>query len=214
MDPVVKRFPSSFGLLLSILVLTRCTAVAQVPSGTAFVGGTVITMSDAGVLKNHTVLVRGDTILAVGPSNSQSIPSGYDRIDARGKFLMPGLVDMHVHLSGRSNLASNLRYGITSVLQMSGQRGEITDFLSLRDKIDRGDVYGPRLFLTGPMFAALGLRSQTTAYVIQDAQSVPEVLRDHVALGYDFIKVHNFTPPAVRWSTRLRYPLSGISHLG
>ena len=182
---------------MSFFVLTEYTAVAQVSSGTAFVGGTVITMSDAGVLKNHTVLVRGDTIVAVGPSASLNIPPGYDRIDARGSFLMPGLVDMHVHLSGRENLASNLRYGVTSVLQMSGQRGQITDFLSLRNEIEQGDIYGPRLFLTGPMFERIGLRRQTTAYAIQDAQSIPDVLRDHIAAGYDFIKVHNFTSPDV-----------------
>ena len=127
----MMRNPARLVILLSLFVLTGDTAVAQVSSGTAFVGGTVITMSDAGVLKNHTVIVRGDTILAVGPSASLNIPSGYDRIDAGSKFLMPGLMDMHVHLSGRENLTSNLRYGVTTVFQLSGQRGDITDFFSL-----------------------------------------------------------------------------------
>jgi len=197
MKSFMIRNPARLVILLSLFVLTGDTAVAQVSSGTAFVGGTVITMSDAGVLKNHTVIVRGDTILAVGPSASLNIPSDYDRIDAGGKFLMPGLMDMHVHLSGRANLTSNLRYGVTTVFQLSGQRGDITDFLSLRDEIERGDIYGPRLFLTGPMFERIGLRRQTTAYAIQDTQSVPDVLRKHIAAGYDFIKVHNFTPPDV-----------------
>ncbi len=63
MDPVVKRFPSSFGLLLSILVLTRCTAVAQVPSGTASVGGLAIEQSndddwDAVLIRNSNTSTR------------------------------------------------------------------------------------------------------------------------------------------------------------
>ena len=100
MNVLGKRHVAGSGLGMLVFVLAGCPAVAQVSSGTAFVGGTVITMADAGVLRNHTVLVRGDTILAVGPTGSLSIPSGYERIDASGKFLLPGLVDMHVHLSG------------------------------------------------------------------------------------------------------------------
>ncbi|MDX1396831.1 MAG: amidohydrolase family protein [Gemmatimonadota bacterium] len=162
--------------------------------GYAFVDATVVTMGDAGVLERHTVVVRGDTIVAVGPSGAVDVPVGYERIDASGRYLMPGLVDAHVHLSGHANLLANLRYGVTSVLQMSGQRGDIADFLALRDEIDRGETIGPRLFLTGPMFDRIGLARQTTAYAIPSAEDVPRVLRDHLAAGYDFVKVHNSTP--------------------
>jgi hypothetical protein len=80
---------------------------------------------------------------------------------------------------------------------MSGQRGDIVDFLGLRDAIERGEALGPRLFLTGPMFDRLGLDRQTTAYAIPDAAAVPGVLSEHIAAGYDFIKVHNFTSAEV-----------------
>ena len=189
----MKQVTISFIMLLCLFTTIMRPVAGQDLQGAAFINATVITMSDPGVLKNHTVIVRGDTIVEIGPSSSTSIPTGFNRIDASGKFLMPGLVDMHVHLSGRADLIANLRYGVTSVLQMSGQRGQLTDFLSLRDEIEQGDARGPRLFLTGPMFERIGLTRQTTAYAIPDDDSVPDILREHIASGYDFFKVHNFT---------------------
>lgn len=165
-------------------------------SGIAFINGTVITMSDQGVLENHTVLVKGGSIIGIGPSESLTVPNDFEVIDAQGKFLMPGLTDMHVHLSDPEDLASNLRYGVTSALQMSGQRGIITDFIGLRNQIEAGEVAGPRLYLTGPMFDRLGLSRQTTAYATT-AEQVPDVLKKHIEAGYDFIKVHNQTPGAI-----------------
>jgi len=85
-------------------------------SGTAaerpivIVGATVIPMTDAPAtatsalvrLSNHTVVIRSGRIIAVGPSDSVTIPVDAIRVDARGKFVMPGLVDAHVHLLGQS----------------------------------------------------------------------------------------------------------------
>ena len=192
--------------------LQEADPVGPVP-GYAFVDAAVVTMGDAGVLERHTVVVRGDTIIAVGPSGAVEVPPGFERIDASGRFLMPGLVDAHVHLSGHANLLANLRYGVTSVLQMSGQRGDIVDFLALRDEIDRGETIGPRIFLTGPMFDRLGLTRQTTAYAIPSADDVPRVLRDHVAAGYDFVKVHNFTPHDVYRTLVATSPVPVVGHI-
>ncbi len=171
-----------------ITTLTEASSSNKV----AFVNATVFTMSEAEILKNHTVLTHGDTIIDIQPSHTLEIPSDFEQINSEGKYLIPGLSDMHVHLSDRNNLSSNLRYGVTSVLQMSGQRGEISDFLALRDEIDQGESIGPRLFLTGPMFDRFGLSRQTTAYAMTEEQ-VPELLKKHIESGYDFIKVHNFT---------------------
>jgi hypothetical protein len=178
------------GMLSTLFANTGCA------QGVAVVGGTVITMTDRGVLRDHTVLVRGDTIVAVGPTRTLAVPSGFRIVPAAGKFVLPGLVDSHVHLWARSDLARNLRYGVTTVLQMSGQRGAITDFVALRTDLERGTLVGPRLFMTGPMFDALSLR-QGTAYAMRSADTLPWIVRQHRAAGYDFIKVHNRTPTDV-----------------
>ena len=187
--------------------------VAQV--GTAFVGGTVITMGDAGVVLDGTVLVRGDSIIAVGRRSAVTVPRDFRVIRSAGRYLIPGLIDSHVHLSARGELAANLRHGVTSVLQMSGQRGALSDFLALRRDIDRGALPGPRLFLTGPIFDVLGLPQQGSAYSIQSTDAIPALMRRHRADGYEFIKVHNRVPPEVyRELTRSGMPVVGHIPMG
>ncbi|MGE3617773.1 MAG: amidohydrolase family protein [Gemmatimonadales bacterium] len=188
------RSPS---VLIAGLGLLSAPASGAAQAGTAFVGATVVTMTGEGTLADRTVLVRGDTIMAIGPRTSLPVPAGYRRVDAVGRWLIPGLIDSHVHLAAESDLRANLRYGVTTVLQMSGRRGDSLDFLSMRDRIDRGELAGPRLVLTGPLFDVFGLRTETTAYAIPSLEAVPAVIAAHVARGYDFFKVHNRVPLAV-----------------
>jgi imidazolonepropionase-like amidohydrolase len=64
----------------------------------AFVGATVVPMTSDQLLTDHTVIVRGDRIFAIGPAAKTSIPQNVQRIDGRGRFLIPGLTEMHSHL--------------------------------------------------------------------------------------------------------------------
>src|SRR5262245_8050140 len=97
-------------LLLASIVLGARTLGAQQasapgradprPSAVAFEDVTVIPMDRERVLEHQTVVVRGDKVIAVGPTASTSIPAGALRISGRGKFLMPGLAEMHAHIPG------------------------------------------------------------------------------------------------------------------
>ena len=71
---------------------------ALAPGDLAITGATVVTMTSDSVLRDATVLVRGGRITAVGPSARVQVPAGARRIDGRGKFVVPGLADMHAHL--------------------------------------------------------------------------------------------------------------------
>ena len=73
----------------------------------ASVGATVVPMTDERVLGRHTVVVRGDGIVAVGPEGRVAVPTGATRIDGRGKYLIPGLVDMHVHFDGAEGFVTS-----------------------------------------------------------------------------------------------------------
>jgi hypothetical protein len=72
--------------------------MAPVQPGLAFVDVSIVPMDADRVLEHQTVLIRGDRIAALGPVASTRVPDGATRIDGHGKWLMPGLVDMHVHL--------------------------------------------------------------------------------------------------------------------
>src|SRR5688572_24979143 len=65
------------------------------PAATAFVGVNVVTMGERGTLRNQTVVVRDGRIAEIGPSGAVKVRAGARRIEGRGRFLAPGLIDMH-----------------------------------------------------------------------------------------------------------------------
>ncbi len=83
----------------------------------ALTGGTVITMNGNEVIQNATVVIDGNRIVAVGPSGRVTIPSDARRIDARGKYIIPGLVDAHAHIgTGSSGIAPRTNWGFLANL--------------------------------------------------------------------------------------------------
>src|SRR3954469_25073365 len=98
------RLPLALAVLATLTSTQADTAppvlgrTALAPGVVAITGATVVTMSRDSVLHDATVLVRDGRIAAVGPSARVAIPRGARRIDGRGKFVIPGLADMHAHL--------------------------------------------------------------------------------------------------------------------
>ena len=172
------RTIAAFALLAG---LQSCAAQGQA-TAIAFVNVTVLPMDGDRVLTDHTVLVQGDRIVAVGPSSRIAIPEGATRIDARGRFLMPGLADLHVHQAGprEMQLALLKMYvvnGVTTILNMRGT----PEHLAIRRDIAEGRVLGPTLYTTGPFV--------NEPFVVT-ADSVEQEVVAQKRAGYDFIKVH------------------------
>jgi imidazolonepropionase-like amidohydrolase len=127
----------------------------------------VVDVKDGSLHPDHTVLVEGTLIVAVGPADTVRIPDGSDVIDATGGYLIPGLWDMHVHSvdnvavdrSTESVAAKDwhfplfLAHGVTGVRNMNDGTGDVTLELSrrIRRQLAEGDLRGPPRFLTtGP----------------------------------------------------------------
>lgn len=174
---------------------TAAAAAAQTDGGYAFVNANVITMDEAVVHPGYTVLVLGDSIAAVGPVATVDVPRGVTRIDATGRFLLPGLADMHIHLHSESELLSYLRYGVTTALQMNEDSRAPSDIEDLRRRLATGAALGPTLYSTGPLFAEARFSQEGRQPVT--AADVPGILEAHRAAGYEFVKVHNMVPPDV-----------------
>ncbi|QIG79391.1 amidohydrolase family protein [Stakelama tenebrarum] len=129
----------------------------DVPEGSVVLrGGTAITMQGDAVIENADVVVTGNRIVAVGPRGSIAIPAGAAIRDVRGKYLLPGFVDVHDHWFDirRGILERNdwdflatLAYGVTSGLD---PQTFTTDIFAYQDMIDAGMMPGPRAFSTGP----------------------------------------------------------------
>ena len=159
----------------------------------------VVPMDTEQVLTDQTVLVVDQEILAMGPSDEVEIPTGATLIDGAGLYLLPGLTDMHVHLSYPHDLTLLLVNGVTTVRMLWGsQRG-----LEWRDEINRRRRLGPTLFTSGPILEGhppaeyeevIPISGKILLATADEARI--EVARQHAA-GYDFIKVYNNLPKDV-----------------
>ncbi len=178
------RAISAAALLLGA-VLPPATCAQSADGVTAFENVTVIPMTDERALPGHTVVVQGDRIVAVGPSASVAVPGGARRIDGRGKYLTPGLAEMHGHVPQPSAPAQTtedvlflyLANGITTVRGMLGAEGQ----LDLRRRTSRGELLGPTLYLAGPSFNGNSVNSPDDAV---------RMVREQRAAGWDLLKVH------------------------
>jgi imidazolonepropionase-like amidohydrolase len=182
----------AFPILLLSISCTEVQAPTDRPAGsvTAFVGVNVIPMDDEGVVENQTVLVENGHIAALGPVGEVEIPEGATRIDGAGRYLMPGLAEMHGHLPNPDlppAVTENVLFlyvanGVTTVRGMQGHASQIP----LRARIDQGELVGPRLILGSPSM------SGGSVATVEDAK---RLVREHKDAGFDLLKVHeNLTP--------------------
>ncbi|HYX53844.1 MAG TPA: amidohydrolase family protein [Candidatus Limnocylindrales bacterium] len=156
----------------------------------AFVHARLFDSETAQSLPNRTVLIMGNKITAVGPDGKVMLPKDAEVIDASGKTLMPGLWDMHVHVSPDDGLL-HIAAGVTSVRDLAND----TEFLmKTRDRYDRGEEIGPRVVMAGFIDGRGPYQGPTKVF----ADSVEEAQKDvdnYAKLGYVQIKVYSSLKP-------------------
>ncbi len=139
----------------------------DIPTGVAVLrGGRAITMNGYEIIDDADVVVRGNRIAAVGPRGSIDIPAGAEVIDVAGKTVVPGYVDTHYHTQWLlTNVHSeqvwqylpNLAYGVTTTQDVQTAQ---TDILTYHDRVEAGEMIGPRIYHTGPgVFASENVKS-------------------------------------------------------
>lgn len=148
-----------------------------------FVNVNVLPMSSERVLTQQTVVVENGKISKMGSVDTIPVAKNALIIDGTDRFLMPGLAEMHAHATGTSEkqierLATLfVANGVTTIRGMLGQASH----LKLREQLESGEVFGPRLITSGP---SLNGRS------VSSAAEAAKMVRAQQAAGYDFIKVH------------------------
>ena len=160
----------------------------------AIAHATVIDPGAGSTRPDMTVLVRGTRIEAIGASRSVRVPAGTRVIDATGKFLIPGLWDMHVHTDvpgGPALLGLYVANGVTGVRDMDGDLARLRAFQ--RD-IAAGSLPGPRMIVSGPYIA--GQRVPLPHVLVRTPEDAVVAVDSLARLGVDFVKVHNGMPPA------------------
>ena len=167
-----------------IVLLASMQAGAQPPKSVAFSNVSVVPMTGNQVLENQTVVVTGDRITAVGPAKTAKVPDGAARIDGQGKYLMPGLAEMHGHIPGGNaprEFVDNVLFlyvagGVTTVRGMQGAPGQI----DLREAAKRGEIVAPNLYLAGPQFSGGSVKS---------AEDAIARVKQQKSEGWDLLKV-------------------------
>jgi len=186
-------------LLMLLAVLVGCaTGIGQRDGDPhpvlAIVGASVLPMTDPHtVLEDHTIIVSQQRIVWVGPSDRARIPRGAEIVDGRGRFVVPGLIDMHAHLEYVEDadvLKLFVAHGVTSVRSMDGR----AYILSWRARVRSGELLGPDIITAGPIIdGAPPLRDDNLS--VADAAAAREaVMRQH-GEGYDFIKLYTNLSP-------------------
>ena len=195
-------------LLIALSILAPLSTAAAQGSRGALARGTfavtnvsVIPMTGERVLRGATVLVRDGRIVEVGASGRVRVPRNVRTIDGTGKYLIPGLADMHTHLYSDDSaqaadsvapyeLGVMLANGVTATRLMIGT----PEHLALRREIEAGRVLGPQLWVASPQLAGRQFDNGRVASTPEEARAA---VREVAAAGYDFVKLTLFLAPPV-----------------
>ncbi|MET0163689.1 MAG: amidohydrolase family protein [Vicinamibacterales bacterium] len=153
---------------------------------TAFVDVTVVPMDGERLVPHQTVVVRGTRIADIGPAVRLHVPQEAQRIDGRGKYLMPGLADMHSHPERLVDLLVYVASGVTTVRTM----GSPPDLRHWRAESAANRLVSPAIYTAGPVLDGPSEIYQGGPSVETAAAAVQAVREQHDA-GFDFIKVYN-----------------------
>lgn len=167
------------------LALALALALPSAAQELVFEHASVIPMTRDTVLNDHSVRIKDGRFVEIAPSTKMKIPAGATRIDAKGKFLAPGLGEMHGHIpppTAEKGLIEDVLFlyvakGVTTVRGMLGYPGQ----LDLRERAKKNELVAPNLYLAGPSFSGATVKSP--------AQAIDRV-KQQKAEGWDLLKIH------------------------
>ena len=160
---------------LALTAVLTCTLSVNVAAQSLIIkGANLLDVMTGELVKDHVVLVNDGRIARISPTRSADLPAGVEVIDLQGHTLLPGLIDMHVHLTsgggyhgyeslkltderrailGVVHAETTLMAGFTTVRNVgAGSFGDV----ALRDAINDGDIPGPRMLVSGPPIGITG----------------------------------------------------------
>jgi imidazolonepropionase-like amidohydrolase len=173
---------------------------------------TLIDGTGAPAQPNMTVVVKGDRIVTVAKAGAVHAPKGATIVDASGKFLVPGLWDMHVHFrETERSFPLFLANGVLGVRNMGGVADEA---MRWRDEVVSGRVVGPRIVACGPIVDGPPPTSAEHALSVATAADGRKAVADLKRRGADFIKVYDGIPREAYFAIadeakKLRFPFAG-----
>lgn len=154
-------------------------------NGFSLTHATIVDVRDGSLLPDMTVSVRAGRIVAVAPS-ATAMTNGRV-VDATGKFIIPGLWDMHVHWADEEYLTTFTVNGVTGVRFMNG----VPPMLAWRSDIESGSVLGPRMLFAGPFVDGTPANYPALSIETTGADDARAAVRTTKAAGFDFVKTYS-----------------------
>lgn len=178
--------------IIRVRAVAQAATLGRKPAGVVAIKGVRLFDARARVFRSDmTVVVRGGVIAAVGRSGSTRIPAGAEVIDGRGKTLVPGLFDMHVHLSRDSAGLIDIASGVTSVRDLAN---DPDDLAARKAAYDKGELIGPRVFMAGIIDGKGPLAGPTKA-LVDTPEEARRVVADWADRGYPQVKLYSSIKP-------------------
>jgi imidazolonepropionase-like amidohydrolase len=214
---VVRTFPADWklrgcavGLVLAAAAYCQTASTPAPREAVAITDVTVIDVVTGARRSGMTVLTEGDRITAIGAR--VVIPRGTTRLNGKGKFLIPGLWDMHSHHQGTGAECLDLfvAKGVVGTRDMGGDAGFI---LPLRERVKSGSVFGPEIVASGPIVDDAPPEFPYRLRV-RNAEEARKAVHELKAMGVDFIKVHDHTPRDVFFAVADEAPKVGLTFAG
>ena len=163
----------------------------KVAGGLAVIHATLFNPKSGTAQPNSTILVENGTITQVGPDKSVTVPQSFHVVDAKGKFVMPGLWDMHVHYGQGTDGLLHLGNGITNVRDM----GNSESLLDEKKQIDEGLVLGPRIQAMCGFIDGAGPYAGPTGARINSVEEGIVAVKKYKTMGYTQIKLYSSMKP-------------------
>jgi len=179
--------------LFAIVCLVLGACAQPQPADLAIRATTVVDVTDGSLRPDQTVLIKGNRIIAVGPTAELRVPDGADLIDAAGGYLIPGLWDMHVHSAANVEWHFPLfvANGVTGVRNLHTTVDAALDLTqSIKTRLTSGELFGPRFLANGPIVDGEP-PSWPAAVLVGTPAEASVAVESLVAGGADFIKVYD-----------------------
>ena len=152
-------------------------------------GGTLVNVASGKEISDSVIVMRGERIEQVGSGNT-GIPHGAQIIDAKGKWIIPGLIDSHAHAENPDDTPFSL-YLTNGVTTIRNPGGNITVLRLTRERLLRGELIGPRLFFSGPLLDGVPPVWPDLSLLVDTPQRARSAVNFLADQGVDFVKVYN-----------------------
>jgi imidazolonepropionase-like amidohydrolase len=163
----------------------------------AFTGATVVDVIGETCATDQTVLVSEGRISEVGPRAAVAIPRDADTYDVTGHWVLPGLVDMHCHLTGHKHELPLELFLLNGVTTVRDPGGAVTQQRLMREQVQAGTRLGPRLLIAGELLDGNPPVWSDHTHLVDTPERGIAAVRHLVAQGVDCVKIYNHVPPDV-----------------